>query len=92
MKTAQQTNYKLHGFCGHAAHYKLSEPFHSPILPKPCTHVVASSVLAPDTGNPETMIFPADSQGRVLSFGELACVYELSHDAALKQLGYELTP
>lgn len=37
----------------------------------------------------ETMVFPSDYKGIILNSGEMAGVKELSHEKALKKLGYE---
>lgn len=56
-------------------------------------YVVVSAVVAFDTGRPETFIFSADEQGKVIDWGELGGSYRggMSHEVALKRAGYELS-
>lgn len=53
-------------------------------------NVVVSAVVVMFLGRPETMIFPADEEGRVTSWGELAVEHHLEHETVLKNLGYEI--
>jgi hypothetical protein len=52
--------------------------------------VISALPCAFDTGRPETYIFPADSDGKILSYGELdgsrrgVC----DHDVILSEIGY----
>jgi hypothetical protein len=88
----------LPDFRGAAALYKLTPPYAG------VEYVVASSVDLGNadpfvafidgmrgTGRTEeTMIFPADSDGEVTDWGELAVVPVQDHEAALADLGYSL--
>jgi hypothetical protein len=53
-------------------------------------HVVVSAVVA--YSGPETFIFPADENGKVIDFGELQGSFQggLDHNEALRGSGYEV--
>jgi len=53
-------------------------------------YVVASAVIPWLGGGPETMIFPSTETGHVDDYEDLAVVYELNHEAAVHELGYEV--
>ena len=56
-------------------------------------YVVADYAPFPfDTGVPETMVFPADKDGRIVSLDDLACVSPSDGDldAAIESMGYEV--
>lgn len=76
---------KLNGFHGEARLYRLSEPLDGN------EHVAVSAVVVPYSG-PETYIFPADSDGKVASWGELDGSFRgsLDHEEALHGAGYEV--
>jgi len=75
----------LTGFTGTAKLWKLSDPLDGNDF------VVTSATVAPYTGA-ETYIFPTDSDGKVLSWGELDGSYRggLDHEEALQGAGYEV--
>lgn len=51
----------------------------------PSGFVVSSAVsCAFDTGRPETMVFQADDEGNVLSWIDLAVVYAVDHEGAIR--------
>lgn len=54
------------------------------------TEYVAVSAVNVEYSGPETYIFPADEQGEILSWGELAGSYRggLDHAKALRRAGY----
>lgn len=52
-------------------------------------NVVVSAVVVMFSG-PETMIFPADEEGHVISWGDLAAEHHLEHERVLENLGYEI--
>lgn len=85
MKTAKFIR-ALDGFIGEAALFKLSEPLEGH------DHVVVSATVVPFTG-PETYIFPANPDGRVKDYGELAGSYRggLNIAEALENAGYEVS-
>jgi len=64
MKTAKLIQDDLDGFNGHAALYKVDPPIEEN------KYVILSSVNAMFSGN-ETLIFPADKNGKIKSWGEL---------------------
>ena len=76
---------KLEGFTGDARLYRLNPSFYGHKF------VVVSATVAPFSG-PETYIFPADENGEVTSWGELAGSFrgELDHKKALGNIGYEV--
>jgi hypothetical protein len=76
---------KLTGFYGEARLYKVTPPLDGH------EHVAVSAVVA--YSGPETYIFPADADGKVLSWGELDGSFrgDLDHEAALRLAGYEVT-
>ncbi|HAM40550.1 MAG TPA: hypothetical protein DCP69_04245 [Candidatus Omnitrophica bacterium] len=87
---------ELTGFSGKAILYRLSPPMtweswgeDNKPTEHTTTHVVVSAVFAPYTG-PETYIFPADKDGKVIDWGELDGSYRggLDHEAALSNAGY----
>jgi hypothetical protein len=82
----------LESFRGDAGLYKLSPPMsdYGDELTQ-YTHVIVSAVTLPDN-NVETYIFPADSEGNILDWGELPGSMKgtLSHTHALREAGYEI--
>lgn len=56
-------------------------------------HLMVSAIpLAFDTGRPETYIFPANSAGEIISWGELEGSFRggMDHEKALRDAGYEI--
>ena len=96
MKTATELNRKLSGSGAQQRHYKLSEPMEWKDWEndQQCTtdYVIVSSVVAFDTGQPETFIFPSDESGKVTDFRELDGSQRgtLDHEKALVNAGYEV--
>ena len=97
MKTATFVEDR-NGWNGHASLYKLSHAveYNGPRSDndppaKRTQYVIVSAVVAPATGE-ETYVFPADAQGKVLSWTELDGSYRggMSHTEALWQAGFEL--
>lgn len=78
------------GMRGDAALYKVEPPIEGNVF------VVASAVDLDYGGfgeglrKSETMIFPADEQGTVSDFGELAFVAHKSHVDCFGEIGYEV--
>ena len=54
------------------------------------THDVVVSSINNEFGK-ETMIFPADPDGKPLSFVDIVVIPEYDHQAALAALGFEIT-
>ena len=83
---------------GNKALYSLSVPYqydaydeNGEVVPS-TSYVVCSTANAFDHGW-ETMVFPADENGKVIDWGDLACrrgMDELDHRFALSDIGYEL--
>ena len=73
----------LEGFAGIAKLYQLTPPIDTAIK-----FVVVSATDG--YSGPETYIFPADRQGRVTHWGELAGSFRgsLDHEKALRNAGY----
>jgi len=96
MKTAKLLKKDLKGFKGTASLYELI-PVYKEKDWKDKLHtykyVVASAVVAMDTGSPETFIFPAKKTGEVKNYGELKGSYRggLSHRKAFKGMGYTIS-
>lgn len=65
--------------------YRLSEP-----VPyddsEDVGHIVVSAVIAMDTGEAETFIFPAREDGKVISYGEMPGSFrgDLDHERAIE--------
>ena len=84
---------KLDGFTGDAALYELSEPvgydmdWDTDEYKEQTTYVIVSATIAPFTGA-ETYVFPADKDGEILGWSELAGSYRggLDHQQALDGL------
>ena len=55
-------------------------------------YVVASAIVARDTGKPETYFFPADKDGKIVGWGELPGSRRgtLDIDVVLGEAGYEV--
>jgi hypothetical protein len=49
-------------------------------------YVVSSIPAAPDTGKPETLVFPSNSNGEVVNYIDIAGGINLSVDGAIKML------
>lgn len=99
-KTAVKVR-ELEGWNGVAYLYELSEPVtwedYDFDTGESHTHktnyvVVSAVYVASDTSRPETFIFPCDSEGEVLSFGELEGSFrgDVDHVRALNDAGYEV--
>lgn len=86
MKTATFVR-KLDGFTGDARLYSLSEP-----IGNKYSHVVVSATVVPFGIGPETYIFPADVDGKVIDWGELDGSFRgaLDHEQALNDAGYSV--
>lgn len=84
MKTATFIR-NVENFPAHQSLYRLDPPHEGH------EHVVVSSVVATLSG-PETLIFPADANGKIQSFSELpgSCRGTLDHIEALNLAGYEV--
>ena len=84
------------GWVGKASLYKVNPPIKYPSFcvgkekQKKTSYVIVSAVCAMFSG-PETYIFPADKNGKVLDWSELEGSFHgsLDHGAALKGAGYE---
>lgn len=83
-KTAKLVK-NLTGFNGEARLYRLSEPLEG-------NEFVAVSAVVAFYSGPETYIFPANSDGKVASWGELDGSFRgsLDHEEALRGAGYEV--
>ena len=88
--------HKDHSLLIYGAHvYQLSEPVHYVPSAREGTkeettnYIVVSGVDVPGYG-PETLIFPADKDGKVTSYAELAGSFRgsIDHELALENLGY----
>ena len=91
MNTATQVSTPT-GFNGDARLYKVAPPMeYGDGLTTEFVIVSASNV--PWSG-PETYIFPADDEGKILNWGELEGSFkgELNHETALEYAGYEVSP
>lgn len=75
------------GWTGNAKLYRVDPPIDD------SPHVIVSATVAPFSG-PETYIFAASGEGRVISWGELTGSYRggLDHAVALAGAGYEIVP
>ena len=75
----------LRHFTGHATLYRMEPPLDG------CEFVIASATNAMFTG-PETYLFPADADGRVIGWNEIEGSYRggLSHAIALGRAGYSI--
>lgn len=49
-------------------------------------YFIASGVVAFDTGQWEVLVFPADKDGKVTNWGEVAGGRGISHEDAIKEL------
>ena len=93
MKTAKFIK-KLVTFTGDARLFELSEAVSTEAYPESdatTRFVVVSAVSAPFSG-PETYIFPANRDGKVLSWGEMTGSFRggLDHVEALRGAGFEV--
>jgi hypothetical protein len=87
----------LDGFTGEAALFQLSPPLKrtdgwgDEAKEIDTEYVVVSATVAMYSG-PETYIFPADADGKVISYGELEGSYRggLNMEAALEGAGYSV--
>jgi hypothetical protein len=59
-----------------------------------CVEFVIVSATVVDYSGPETYIFQADQDGKILRWGELTGSYRggLDHEAALNGMGYQVVP
>jgi len=93
MVTYRVVKEDIDGFAGEAILYRLSEPVTYEVLDdetdeerhEETEYVVASAVVAPFSGV-ETLVFPADKEGNVLSWLDLAGVKAWDHDWAMSRL------
>ena len=93
MVTYRVVKEDVDGFMGEAILYRLSEPVTYEVLDDETyerhdgktEYVVASAVVAPFSGV-ETLVFPADKEGNVLSWLDLAGVKAWDHDWAMSKL------
>lgn len=83
-KTATMLQDDLKNYTGHAALYSLSHPIGR------YKYVIVSATR--EIGPPETYIFPARKDGKVLNWGQLPGSYQggMSHRKALLMAGYSL--
>lgn len=89
---------KLDDFKGDARLYQLSElvgydlDWETEEYAAQTNHVIVSAVIALYSG-PETYIFPANEEGKVLDWGELDGSFRgsLDHEQALRDAGYEIS-
>jgi len=94
MKKAYFIGY-VDGFSGEARLYRLSEPAEYYCVDEGkvlhCDYVVVSAIVGPWFGV-ETYIFPADKDGKVLSWGEMdgSCRGVWDHELVLRKAGYEV--
>lgn len=93
MNTAKLVK-RLDGFTGMASLYQLSPPFeYEDWCDETKTYheyVVVSATVAMFSG-PETLAFPANANGEVTDWGELAGFRNcLDHEAVLESMGYEV--
>lgn len=85
MKTAKKVK-EITGWKGNAALYQLSEALsgHEYVI-------VSGLVSAFDHGGPETLVFPATAEGKVINYGELAGGRGYNnHAIALEDAGYTI--
>ena len=95
MKTARFIK-NLEGWRGDARLYELSEPAEYDYIDFEVetgkTKFVAVSAIssAPDTGLPETYIFPCDEDGNILSWLEMEGSFQggMDHERALNNAGF----
>jgi hypothetical protein len=94
-KTATYVGVPQEGWQGDARIYRVDPPMsYYPTWEGPASladHVVVSATTVMYTG-PETYIFPADAEGKVLDWGELDGSFRgrLDHEEALRGAGYEV--
>jgi hypothetical protein len=85
---------KVNSMRGDARLYKLSEEVEYGFREKKFTkYVVVSAIgMAFDTGRSETFIFPADSKGEIIDWGEMNGSQSgvEDHELVLKAAGYEV--
>jgi len=81
----------LKGWSGIAKLYKLSKSVEFGIPLKETSFVIVSSAVSMVTG-PETFIFPADEEGKVINWGELKGSFRGNpdHKKALRRAGYKM--
>ena len=81
----------LNDFNGDAALYRCDPPM-ADDDGDAVEHVVVSATVVPYVGGVETYIFPADTEGNVTDWGELAGSYKggMDHSAALRNAGYDI--
>jgi len=98
MKKVAKYMRTLEGFRGVAKLFSVSPAMEyekwnedSKLIPQSTKFVIVSAVDAIITG-PETYIFPANSRGNIVSWGELEGSYRggKDHTRALKNAGYEV--
>jgi len=85
-------------FQGDARLYKVTPPmsydmnYETNKYDKVTKYIIVSACDTFDEG-PETFIFPSDSKGNVINWGELNGSYRggLDHEKALRRAGYEIT-
>jgi len=99
MNTAKMIKDNLSGFVGHAALYELSTPiaYHVGYDDDDNEIIKYTSFVVVVTGRPfgmgiETYIFPSDSTGRIIDWGELPSSKRGTspHAEVLNNAGYEL--
>lgn len=76
----------IEGWTGDAALYELDPPLAGH------HHVIVSAITCDVTGVPETYIFPAHADGRLISWDQLdgSMKDTLRHEDALRAAGYEV--
>lgn len=92
MKTATFVKKLVDGFTGDAKLYKLSEPMEYGWDEKKKTDFVIVSATNVIFSGPETYIFPASEDGKIVDWGELDGSFQggLDHERALAGAGYEI--
>lgn len=87
--TATLLKDRLPNFSGHAQLWQLDPPLLGYDKVTSHEYVVVSGVNAMFSG-PETYVFPADADGKVIHWGELDGSFrgEINHEKALRNAGY----
>lgn len=90
MITVHHVKRLTEGWKGLVRLYALSEPVEFDSLS--VEYVVISAVVAQDSNEPETYIFPADTEGNVLSWLEMPGSFKggLNHEKAIEEAGWKL--
>jgi len=100
MNKAKRVKDRLSGFNGYASLYRLEPPMHytdyfsgpdNEDVEREAEYVIVSAADVMFSG-PETYIFPATSDGKIVDWGELPGSFKggLDHAQALEGAGYEV--